>query len=75
MPLRKGAQPGSAGFRANIRAEVAAGKPVKQAVAIAYSEARRGRGRTMKCPHCGGSISVPGSVGGGSSTGSASGIG
>jgi len=40
MPLRKGAKPGSKGFKDNIRAEVKAGKPVKQAVAIAYSESR-----------------------------------
>lgn len=40
MPLKRGAKPGSAGFKANIRAEVAAGKPDKQAVAIAYSEAK-----------------------------------
>ncbi len=39
MPLIKGAKPGSQGFKKNIKAEVAAGKPVKQSVAIAYSEA------------------------------------
>ena len=39
MPLKKGAKPGSAGFKSNIKAEIAAGKPQKQAVAIAYSEA------------------------------------
>jgi len=39
MPLIKGAKPGSPGFKKNIKAEVAAGKPVKQSVAIAYSEA------------------------------------
>lgn len=38
MPLKKGAKPGSKGFKDNIRAEIAAGKPQKQAVAIAYSE-------------------------------------
>ena len=43
MPLKKGAKPGSKGFKDNIRAEVAAGKPVKQSIAIAYSEARRGK--------------------------------
>lgn len=41
MPLRKGAKPGSAGFKSNIRAEVKAGKPVKQAEAIAYAVSRR----------------------------------
>jgi hypothetical protein len=40
MPFKKGAKPGSKGFKDNIRAEVSAGKPVKQAVAIAYSESR-----------------------------------
>lgn len=43
MPLKKGAKPGSKGFKDNIKAEIGAGKPQKQAVAIAYSEARRGR--------------------------------
>jgi hypothetical protein len=38
MPLIKGDKPGSPGFKKNIKAEVAAGKPVKQSVAIAYSE-------------------------------------
>lgn len=38
MPLKKGAKPGSKGFGENIKAEMAAGKPQKQAVAIAYSE-------------------------------------
>lgn len=40
MPLHKGAQPGSKGFKENIKTEMAAGKPQKQAVAIAYSEAK-----------------------------------
>ena len=35
MTLKKSPTP--AAFKANIRAEVKAGKPVKQAVAIAYS--------------------------------------
>lgn len=43
MPLKKGAKPGSKGFKDNIRAEISAGKPQKQAVAIAYSESRRGK--------------------------------
>jgi len=34
MPLKKSASPKA--FRENVRAEVKAGKPVKQAVAIAY---------------------------------------
>lgn len=37
MPLKKGAKPGSKGFKQNIEAEISAGKPQKQAVAIAYS--------------------------------------
>lgn len=43
MPLIKGAKPNSKGFKKNIETEMAAGKPQKQAVAIAYSEARRGK--------------------------------
>ena len=38
MPLKRGAKPGTKGFSDNIRAEKAAGKPTKQAVAIAYAE-------------------------------------
>ena len=45
MPLQKGAKPGSKGFVKNIKAEIKAGKPQKQAVAIAYSAARRGNKR------------------------------
>ncbi len=49
MRLTKGAKPGSAGFKRNIKAEVTAGKPIKQAVAIAYSEStekkRKPKGR------------------------------
>lgn len=43
MPLVKGAKPNSKGFKKNIEVEIAAGKPQKQAVAIAYSESRRGK--------------------------------
>jgi hypothetical protein len=40
MPLLKGkAAKSKKGFSENIQREVAAGKPQKQAVAIAYSEA------------------------------------
>jgi len=39
MPLKKSTSPKA--FKSNIKAEIAAGKPQKQAVAIAYSEARR----------------------------------
>ena len=38
MPLVKSASP--AAFRKNVKAEMAAGKPQKQAVAIAYSTQR-----------------------------------
>ena len=48
MPLKKGAKPGSKGFKKNIEVEVAAGKPQKQAVAIAYSEARRTKKKAKK---------------------------
>ena len=39
MPLKKSKS--KAAFKSNIKAEVAAGKPIKQAVAIAYSVKRR----------------------------------
>jgi len=48
MPLHKGAKPGSPGFKKNIETEMAAGKPQKQAVAIAYSEARSKKKRKAK---------------------------
>jgi Flp pilus assembly protein TadB len=41
MPLKKSASPKA--FKENIKAEVKAGKPVKQAVTIAYSEAREAK--------------------------------
>lgn len=41
MPLNKSKS--KQAFRDNIRAEVKAGKPVKQAVAIAYSVKRKAR--------------------------------
>ncbi len=44
MPLVKGSKAKTrAGFSENIRREMQAGKPQKQAVAIAYSEARDGK--------------------------------
>jgi hypothetical protein len=42
MTLQKGAKPNSKGFKRNIETEIKAGKPQRQAVAIAYSESRRG---------------------------------
>jgi hypothetical protein len=41
MPLVK--SPSKTAFRKNIKTEVAAGKPVKQAVAIAYSVKRKAK--------------------------------
>jgi hypothetical protein len=44
MPLVKGPKAKTKkGFSENIRREMHEGKPQKQAVAIAYSEARRGK--------------------------------
>jgi hypothetical protein len=50
MPLVK--SPSKEAFRKNVKAEVAAGKPVKQAVAIAYSVKREaaGSGNPAKKP-------------------------
>jgi hypothetical protein len=46
MPLEKGK--GKKTVSRNIRTEMAAGKPQKQAVAIALSTARGGKKRTKK---------------------------
>ncbi len=46
MPLVKSASKES--FRKNVKAEVAAGKPVKQAVAIAYSVKREAAAKKGK---------------------------
>jgi hypothetical protein len=43
MPLIKGKSKGA--FAHNVKAEIAAGKPPKQAVAIAYSEKRAAGGK------------------------------
>ena len=43
MPLKK--SPTKAAFKSNVKAEINAGKPVKQAVAIAYSVKRKARGK------------------------------
>lgn len=47
MPLIRGAKPGSRGFKQNIREE-AKSKPIKQAVAIAYSEAKEKKSTKKK---------------------------
>jgi hypothetical protein len=46
MPLRKSTSPKA--FKANIRAEAHAGKPIKQAVAIAYSVKRQAQRKGRK---------------------------
>lgn len=49
MPLVKGKKARSKkGFSTNVKREMEAGKPQKQAVAIAYSEAREGKKRKRK---------------------------
>lgn len=44
MPLKKSGS--EKAFRSNVKAEVAAGKPVKQAVAIAYSVKRKAESKS-----------------------------
>lgn len=46
MPLVKSSSKGA--FRKNIKAEVKSGKPVKQAVAIAYSVKRKAAAKKRK---------------------------
>ena len=49
MPLKKGkAARTRKGFSANVKKEVKAGKPVKQAVAIAYSAANEKKKKKAK---------------------------
>lgn len=49
MPLVKGKKAKTKeGFSENIKREMEAGKPQKQAVAIAYSEARQGKKKSSK---------------------------
>lgn len=43
MPLKKSGS--KEAFRKNVKAEIAAGKPTKQAVAIAYSVKRQATGK------------------------------
>jgi hypothetical protein len=46
MPLVKSAS--KSAFRRNVKAEIKAGKPQKQAVAIAYSVKRKAQGKKSK---------------------------
>lgn len=46
MPLKKGSSKGT--IKTNIKTEVSVGKPIKQAVAIAYSEAGKSNKDTGK---------------------------
>jgi hypothetical protein len=49
MPLVKGKKAKTKkGFSENIRTEMEAGKPQKQAIAIAYSEARKGKAKKKR---------------------------
>jgi hypothetical protein len=49
MPLVKGKKASSKkGFSENVKREMQAGKPQKQSVAIAYSEARQGKKKGKK---------------------------
>ena len=41
MPLKK--SPTKEAFRENVKAEVKAGKPIKQAIAIAYATKRKAK--------------------------------
>jgi hypothetical protein len=43
MPLTKSAS--AAAFKKNVKTEIAAGKPQKQAVAIAYATQRKAQGK------------------------------
>lgn len=49
MPLMKGAKARTKkGFSHNVKAEMDSGRPQKQAVAIAYSEARKSKKKKKK---------------------------
>lgn len=48
MPLKKSGS--KEAFRKNVKAEVEAGKPIKQAVAIAYSVKRKAEGKPAAKP-------------------------
>lgn len=46
MPLKK--SPSRKAFQQNLKAELSAGKPKKQALAIAYSVQRKSKGQKKK---------------------------
>ena len=46
MPLKKSASPKA--FKENVKSEIKAGRPVKQDVAIAYSEKREAQKKGKK---------------------------
>ena len=50
MPIKK--SPGKNAFKGNVKAEVAAGKPAKQAVAIAYSVKKKASAKAGKKDKC-----------------------
>lgn len=54
MPLKQSGSKGA--FKSNLEAEMSAGKPQKQALAIAYAVKRRNKmakgGIAFRCPHC-----------------------
>ena len=45
MPIKKSKSENA--FKSNVKTEVSAGKPIKQAVAIAYSEKRAAKRRSI----------------------------
>lgn len=47
MPLKK--SPSKEAFRANVKKEIAAGKPIKQSVAIATATKRAAAKKGKKC--------------------------
>jgi hypothetical protein len=48
MPLKKGAKPGSKGFKENIKEMYESGHPLKQSVAAAYSASRTPKKKKKK---------------------------
>lgn len=48
MPLKKGAKPGSKGFKNNIKEMYESGHPLKQSVAAAYSDSAAGEKKKKK---------------------------